>query len=152
MGRLHENSRLVVVAKERHNRSLGRGDSIVVQRLTHERAISLALKHALFWPWDHPVDPTLSRSFCRVDSPTRVFRCPSRDQTRYSQNRGCQMFSFSNGLRLAGVSLVSAIAFGTAYASDSATEVGALHAVDQAWVTAYNGGDVYGVSSAVRGT
>jgi ketosteroid isomerase-like protein len=57
------------------------------------------------------------------------------------------MFSFSKGFRLAGVSLASAIAFGTAYASDSATEVGALHAVDQAWMTAYNGGDVDGVAA-----
>jgi len=45
------------------------------------------------------------------------------------------------------VSFACAIAFGTAYASDSATEVGALHAVDQAWVTAYNGGDADAVAA-----
>jgi ketosteroid isomerase-like protein len=61
------------------------------------------------------------------------------------------MFSFSKGLRLAGLSFLLVIAFGAAYASDSATEVAALHAVDQAWVTAYNGGDVDTVTAQYAG-
>ncbi len=45
------------------------------------------------------------------------------------------------------MSFAFAIAFGSAYASDAATEVAALHAVDQAWITAYNGGDIDAVAA-----
>jgi ketosteroid isomerase-like protein len=61
------------------------------------------------------------------------------------------MFSSSIRLRLAGVSFLLVIAFGAAYASDSATEVAGLYAVDQAWVTAYNGGDVDAVAALYAG-
>jgi hypothetical protein len=56
------------------------------------------------------------------------------------------MLSVATGWRLAGT-VVACAMLGTAYASDAASAVAALHAVDEAWVNAYNGGDVDAVTA-----